>query len=795
MTQDLKNRRTKSSERRSVAPERKRILPLVLWILGSWIFPLAAEAGSGIVVSLPMAPTKPKSGLTLTIDGRGIDANGYRPIRIKVSPLPPGPFPSDRQLRVVIYPGEYAADSFPKVSQIIELPEGATSAEAVIAIPQTTQWYQFSIETYESGEKLKDLSHEYLGWMSSGYWQWTEAAPAMLIIDERVPPRNKRDGMVAALQTQGADPAPTYDLPDIRTLAWIFPDPNRNNVNWGALASSGSGTSPANPRLSDTTMLMQVQTQMGRVEMLPTGELPKRWIDLSQFDVTVISADDLKRLAADAARFQALREWVRSGATLLVYGAGDEFERLAEIEKHLALPPLPADPEESEAYRGWTLPDGNRYYMPLQTSWDNLRNPYGQVYGQPYMTGSYDPPAATTPSQTGRRAPPTKPPFLRRSAGLGSVVAIATDQPFPGTDTDWIWIFNCVPSNQWSWYQRNGMSLYRKNDDFWEFLIPGVGQAPVISFLLLVSLFAAVIGPVNYILLGRVRRLYLLLITVPVGAALITVALFSYAVLTDGLGVRLRTRSFTDLDQTTGQAAGFARQSYYASISPSRGLEFPEDCTVFGIAYEPVNGNSRTTSREAIVWDGQQKLQSGYITSRTTVQYMVLRSAKSDVRLAITPPASPGQPPRVENRLGTPIRYLLLRDKRGNYFTASKLPAGESATLSAADLKAAEEEFQGLAEAVQKRPPEGYNPSDSRESAINFLMPNYNYWNGIDAGTTRPVASASLLESNIAVAFHPVRHPYQPGSYIAVLEGSPVVPAGVPHPREEASLHVLRGRW
>jgi hypothetical protein len=797
MNQELKNRRTKRGGGLNAARRSNYILfPLVLWIFGSWIFTPPAFAGSGMVVTLPLAPTKPKSGLALTIDGRGIDANGYRPIRIKVMPLPPGPFPADRQLRVVIYPGEYAAASFPKVSQIIELPEGATSAEAVIAIPQTTQWYQFSVETFESGEKLKDLSHEYLGWMTTGYWQWTEAAPAMLIIDERVPPRNKRDGLVATLQTQGADPAPTYDLPDIRTLAWIFPDPNRGNVSWGTLATPGGG-SPTNPKLSDTTLLMQVQTQMGRLEMLPIGELPKRWIDLSQFDVTVISADDLKRLAADTERLRAVREWVRGGATLLVYGVGGEFERLAEIEKHLALPPLPADPDEPETYRGWTPADAKRYSKNLNFTADNLPSRLGVAYGpmQGYAaTSSIDTPDATTSNNSNLLPAPTKPPFLSRAAGLGRVVAISTNEPFPGKETDWIWIFNCVPNNQWSWYQRNGMSLYRKNDDYWEFLIPGVGQAPVISFLLLVSLFAAIIGPVNYILLGRVRRLYLLLITVPVGAALVTVALFSYAVLTDGLGVRLRTRSFTDLDQTSGQAAGFARQSYYASIAPSRGLEFPEDCTVFGIAYEPVNGNTRTNSQESIAWDGQQKFQSGYITSRTTVQYMVLRSTKSGVRLAVSP-ASGGQPPRVENRLGTRIRYLLLRDKQGNYFTASKLSAGESATLTAADLKAAEDEFQGLAKAVEPELPINYNPSDSRESAINYLMPNYNYWSGIDAGTTRPVASASLLESNIAVAFRPIRHPYQPGSYIAVLESSPVVPPGVPNPREEASLHVLRGRW
>jgi hypothetical protein len=768
---------------------RLRIAAHIAWLV-TILTATALQAGSGVYYILPAAPAvKPTSGLQMTIDGRGIDANGYRPIRIKVAPLPPGPFPADRQLRVVIYPGEYAQQSFPKVSQIIELPEGATSAETTIAVPQTTQWYQFSLETHEGGEKLKDLSYEYLPWNSTGYWQWTEASPAILLIDDRVPPRNQRDNLVGTLQAQGTDPAPTFELPDIRTLVWIFPDPNRGNT-WGGGAIPTF--SPGSARVSDTTLMMQIQTQMGRIDMVPIAELHKRWIDLSQFDVTIISADDLKRLTADAERLRAIQEWVRSGRTLLVYGAEDEFQRLAEIEKHLALSPLAPDPEESENYRGWKLPDANRYDQPLQTTWDNLRNPNGPYYNMQPYTGSYDP-SEPAPFTGGRRAAPTKPPFLLRPAGLGTVVAIASDEPFPGAQEDWHWIFNCVPNNQWSWYQRHGMSLYRQNDDYWSFLIPGVGQAPVISFLLLVSLFAAIIGPVNYILLGRVRRLYLLLITVPAGAGVVTLALFGYAVLTDGLGVRMRVRSFTDLDQATGQAAGFARQSYYASIAPSRGLEFPEDCTVFGLAFEPINGNAQQTTRgDVMVWDDQQKLQSGYITSRTTVQYMVLRSAKSPARLTVR---EPGGPPQVVNTLGTGIRYLLLRDRRGDYYTAANLANGKSATLTAADLKTAVEEFDRLRELVLPKPPENYDPGSDRESVINFLMPNYNYWGGIDAGSNRPIMAASILERNIALAFNPARHPYQPGTYIAVLESSPFVPAGVPNPREEASLHVLRGKW
>lgn len=118
-----------------------------------------------------------------------------------------------------------------------------------------------------------------------------------------------------------------------------------------------------------------------------------------------------------------------------------------------------------------------------------------------------------------------------------------------------------------------------------------------------------------------------------------------------------------------------------------------------------------------------------------------------------------------------------------------------SISLSATDPKAAEEKLKQFAKEVVPDYPYGYDPTSQGKSAISFLLPDYNYWSGIDSGTSRPVMAAGLLESNIALALNPTRHPYQPGTYVAVLGSSPIVPAGVPKPREEASLHVLRGKY
>ena len=109
-------------------------------------------------------------------------------------------------------------------------------------------------------------------------------------------------------------------------------------------------------------------------------------------------------------------------------------------------------------------------------------------------------------------------------------------------------------------------------------LIPGVGSAPVNSFLVLISLFVVAIGPVNYFLLQRQRKLYLLLITVPLGAGVVTSALFIYALVSDGLGVRARARSLTRIDQTSGRTVSWSRQSYYAGLAPSAGMSRSEKC-------------------------------------------------------------------------------------------------------------------------------------------------------------------------------------------------------------------------
>ena len=134
-----------------------------------------------------------------------------------------------------------------------------------------------------------------------------------------------------------------------------------------------------------------------------------------------------------------------------------------------------------------------------------------------------------------------------------------------------------------AWAMRHGNKPDEANVEFNNWLIPGVGVAPVGQFQFLISLFVLVIGPLNYWWLKRRKKLPMLLATVPAAAAVVTLLLLSFGVLADGLGVRVRARSLTMLDQTAGEAATWARLSYYAGINPRDGLALPRDTVVYPI--------------------------------------------------------------------------------------------------------------------------------------------------------------------------------------------------------------------
>lgn len=751
------------------------LLPLSL-VLG----PQVAWAGSGGLVTLPYTATKWKSGLKLEIDTTWIDGDGYRPVRVEALNWPPGPAPADRTFRIVLRPRSWEyGETTPSVTFHLDLPQGAARARTTVSIPQHSGWGSLDVQVYEDGVWLEDVSGAF-GIAGSNLYGWSEALPGILIVDTNAPGAER----VARGSLLGAPSAQTPPrLVDIRQLASRFP-----NTQYGAPASNLPPTSAAT--ISDTETL-NLLNNLPRVALLPPSELPNKWIDYTCFDVVFLSLEELRSLVKQHPdQWQALRSWTATGPALCIFGVDLDSPQLAELERCVALPAPAAGEVPAGQWPGWTIPS------PPTTAEQVIRG-LDQVYAR--QTQMFPPASAgagltttkdaATPAETSTSDAATgvtsPTPFIWRPLGLGRVVACRTSAPFSPDNRDLVWLFNDLDPINWRWYQRQGFSLRRENSDYWNLGVPGVGAAPIKSYLTLITVFAIVIGPVNYVVLRRRRRLYLLLVTVPGGAAFVTGALLAYALVSDGLGVRARVRSFTEIDQRRGQAVTWARQSYYAGLAPSRGLAFSVDVACYPIEQF---GEGRHGRYRSLIWDDQQRLLSGYLSSRSTAQFMVVQAHASRRGLQVAEAAGQSAPPQVTNGLNTTLEKVVLRDAHGKYYWASQVAPGQVFQPLATQQDVVVREFKSAWLAHRPVFPVGYDPDYYNRG---FGRRNY-YYNNVDQGLPPAKFDVGLLERSLKQA---ACCELTPGSYLAITRTSPELPLGVPAALEQASFHMVKGRW
>jgi hypothetical protein len=630
----------------------------------------------------------------------------------------------------------------------------------------------FTLDVYENGEYLKQLSiPENGGWTSwSGTPKGDSASPVMLLLSgvDKISRNFLVNPSMELIYVAPEDPTALID-PQIASAA----------------ATPVPAYSTASP-----TMPSSISSP---------ADLPTRWIDYSGCDVMLVSLDKLKILTKQhPAQWQAICDWLHNGGTLIIYQTGKRWSGLSDLEGLVCLNDSSgvqvdeADPSKS----GWELPR------------ESLRDQ--SLVNAGAANGGDQTPEKLTPANQA--------PFITRRCGLGLVAAIPSEQslgsmlaPYP-----WNWLFNTIGPQRWQWSQRWGVSLYQSNDDFWNFLIPGVGLVPVLQFQVLITLFVVLLGPVNYYLLRHWGKLNLTVLTVPAGALLITGGLLLYALVEDGLSVRVRARSFTHIDQRSGEATCWTRLSYYAGLAPSGGLTFTNDTAVI-----PLDSQALATEdqpRRTLDWQHsdrstsssplEQRLTDGWLYSRTPTQFITARIHKCAERLEVQPAAS-GQPPKVLNRLGTPIKRLLLVDESGACCTATDVATDATVPLQTAESQSAVflQQLQPMLEANRSGPivdvadrnaPSFFGFSRERQYAqrINASgRPVATYGPPDYPGAVWPV-NAGILDRSLAdMREQLMNNSLPPRTYVAVVDSSPEVQWGTPAARSEESLHVIVGQW
>jgi hypothetical protein len=364
--------------------------------------------------------------------------------------------------------------------------------------------------------------------------------------------------------------------------------------------------------------------------------LSEHWLDYSTFDVVVASWDELDALMHNRPQaWQALRRWVSAGGNLVVYKASDAWEWLMPLEADLPAPGVPRTepPSDGSALPGTAPPsqawDGTSSNMFLPAAFQMLRT-WAKRSGtsaaqtrRGWSVARTLPPGQTTTmaafrvlsAQVAPAVPPPAAESLIRPWNLGQVIALRAD-PLTPDPAIWLSVWSQLGDDRIAAAPRLGLSALSPNPDFWNLLVPNVGLPPVDAFRVLITLFVLVIGPVNYFLLRRLQRLHLLVFIVPAAALLVTLSLLGYAILGDGLGVKIRPRTLTVLDPARGEGVCWQRLSYYAGLAPSGGLSFSPETAVYPLMAQP-SPYGRGEATRVVVWGENQNLTRGWLASRT----------------------------------------------------------------------------------------------------------------------------------------------------------------------------------
>jgi len=672
----------------------------------------------------------------MDLDTTWTDASGYRPIRVKLTPISPLPVAREITFRLKIagwFPGSPTIRQW----QTIVVPAGSAPVEAQISCPLYSETLNVQVEVWEGSNPLKAL------------WPTGAFTNPMRGMQEALP-------RVLAISNAGT--------PDSSQLCQALPQALAMRQYY---QSTPLPTGTVNPPFMLPTL-----------QAVGTHGLPLRWLDYTSADIVTISFQDLTVLPTSAPpQLDALRRWLLAGGNLIVGDLGQDFAQAADLSTLLTLPPAAEISSSPPVPDSWSrVPD---WHWPRPDTFGQVVDSLGVTYD--------DAEAAAAPLNT-RTEIPTHPGFVWRDAGLGRVVAVS-GPVFPGTHEQWQWILNTLDADRWDWTRRNGLSMMQSNDEFWNFLIPGVGLAPVAAFQWLITLFVIAIGPLNYWLLRRRGRLQWIVLTAPLLALVVTLSLFGYAFASDGLATRFRARSYTEIDQRNQQVACWSRLSYYAGIAPSEGLRFSDDIAVFPI--DPTGFAQPSFGPRERWFDWQEEGQyfrSGWLLSRTPMQLLTIRQRPSSAGITLTD--REGQL-HLTNRLGSTIQGGAVHMADGRLFWCDSVVHDGHVALTPIDGEQARAQLRSIGRGVILEPASAVD-ANSR-----------GFWFGRRAifypqsQASTPHLSQGLLERQIraSLTLAPFDGSFPPRSYVFLTDGSREIETGVDSAQEEASFHVCAGRW
>ncbi len=600
---------------------------------------------------LPQDSSK-SAGFTCELTLSEDPSPGYDTVRLRFS-LPVAS-PAQRQLIARLTPD--SEDMVPSRGVIItELPivieQGTKELEVMRFIPKWTFGNHYSFELFEDGQPLVDYAIEF--------------------------------GASVRNRNQILDETRNSEL----SHQWLIVSSNKTE--------SEQAFQKLNPWFDSDFGVMNPQFSRGmgffhpevKLVTCETDSLPLDWRGLQAMDVIAVDLKALVQLRdSQLPKYKAIRDWVLFGGTVVIRQCESEAA-LAAAFGHT----LPSAAALRDLH--WiddAVKEHQRLTDELKSASVGILN--GNLNEQDRLELQSELSESLLRAEADAKVTPKiwSDSIFRLSLGAGQVIGLS--QHDPETAVHWS-IVSRIQSGWRSLALRRGVDPLLGDMRFRRWLIPGVAQPPVYTFMGLLTVFVILVGPVAYRQTTRSGRGYLMFIIAPILALVTTVSMFVYGIVADGFGTVARVRQITYVDGQSQDAVTRTRGSYFAGIRPADGLRFDASAEVLWYPDgTEVDANALLKAElpplgRVTIDSANQRFSSGVLPSREQRQFVVQQSLPQFGKVTATR-KDDHSPLVVENSLAINLLDITIRDREGAFWIAEELPAGGRLQIAASTTKA-----------------------------------------------------------------------------------------------------------
>lgn len=636
-------------------------------------------------IQIGSAPSNPaKAGFSMFVITERLANEGFQPITLRFRAIGKS-FTRQRQLRILFRPRtQYATELDFQFACDVTVPQGVKTHDLPILVPHFYRWESCSVQIIEDGRRLGRLASKLA--IPRSVKDWGQNMSIGIVV-----PRDAA--------TSGE---PWAKFPDVRSIVTV--------LGSGPINEKSSVKRFNNKQARD--YISDLQSGWARFRIIDEDSLQSSWLGYSQLDLILAPYPVLERIETEQAdKNDELRRWVSTGGQLWAYATPLQA---AAVQG----PPGEAAAGQTAPRTGWMAgkqTDTNKEirFVPDPTKAMSLGETndtspiqyqpwnYGSYYSNSYSYGSTE----KTRKSIYEELVSVKHPMVQTTArtklasqfnvmryGLGRIVLIDQDDPFPGSFQFW----KALETDKQYWSERNGVDYSTGNDSYWAWLMATVGQPPVTMFVILNGLFVLIMGPILYFGLRRRARLYLLYFIAPALAFIATMGLFMYAFLSDGFDNRARIRQLTWIDgrhpvaENRYPVVNQSRQTYYTVMDNQRGLRFDSESFVLPVHHSELMNNysyymadDSRPGEYRIEQSGQQRIYAGdFLPTRTQAHYLVTRPDVDACPVQIE--FGDGEV-TLTNQLATSLSHVGVRDDKGKFWSATNLAPNSTVKLQRAE--------------------------------------------------------------------------------------------------------------